>query len=64
MHRQNFSLCGKQGKFLIENISHGNYIINVSSLGYASINRQIKMGDGLSGILNFPAQKVGWLDKS
>jgi len=35
---------------LIENISHGNYIINVSSIGYASINRQINIGDWLSGI--------------
>lgn len=50
LNTQHTAISGEQGKFLIENISHGNYIINVSSIGYASINRQINMGDGLSGI--------------
>ena len=50
LNTQHTAISGEQGKFLIENISHGNHIINVSSIGYASINRQINMGDGLSGI--------------
>ncbi|MDQ3682885.1 MAG: carboxypeptidase-like regulatory domain-containing protein, partial [Bacteroidota bacterium] len=50
LNTQYAAVSDEQGKFLIENISIGKYILNVSSIGHATINRQINMGDGPNGI--------------
>lgn len=49
LNTQFFAISDKEGKFSIQNVDKGPYIINVSSIGYATINRKINF-DGINEI--------------
>ncbi len=47
------TISDKQGNFSIKNLSAGNYALQVSALGFATLNRQIVIGNSQTDSFNF-----------